>query len=373
MVSISFLIGLAMIGIVAGFASGLLGVGGGFLMVPLQYFLLTSSGVNPDLAMMVSLGTSLAIIIPTASSGAYEHQKKNRDIVRPGMLLGVFGIFGSFCGGLLANVVPSDILRFIFGILLFIVAVDMLVGFKREGNGTRVPFTKFTAMAFGISIGLISGLLGVGGGVFAVGLCADRRAERVVEVGRAVGRGNGIASADVRLVHELLVAALDEREAVPKEGFCLRRSRRERPTITAVAGRGELAVGMVGEGAGRVAVGDGENLVEIAVAVGLVAFADHAARRVVGVACRHAVGRGRDELVRVVKCEGGRLSVDGLLEHVAGLVVGVALDSVAVRVLHREQLALLVVLVRLADAVRGAGDDLAHPSKLQLSSYAFRL
>ena len=165
MVSISFLIGLAMIGIVAGFASGLLGVGGGFLMVPLQYFLLTSSGVNPDLAMMVSLGTSLAIIIPTASSGAYEHQKKNRDIVRPGMLLGVFGIFGSFCGGLLANVVPSDILRFIFGILLFIVAVDMLVGFKREGNGTRVPFTKFTAMAFGISIGLISGLLGVGGGV----------------------------------------------------------------------------------------------------------------------------------------------------------------------------------------------------------------
>ena len=170
MVSISFLIGLAMIGIVAGFASGLLGVGGGFLMVPLQYFLLTSSGVNPDLAMMVSLGSSLAIIIPTASSGAYEHQKKNRDIVRPGMLLGVFGIFGSFCGGLLANVVPSDILRFIFGILLFIVAVDMLVGFKREGNGTRVPFTKFTAMAFGISIGLISGLLGVGGGVFAVPL-----------------------------------------------------------------------------------------------------------------------------------------------------------------------------------------------------------
>ena len=170
MVSISFIIGLALIGIFAGFASGLLGVGGGFLMVPLQYFLLTSSGVNPDLAMMVSLGTSLAIIIPTASSGAYEHQKKNRDIVRPGMLLGVFGIFGSFCGGLLANVVPSDILRFIFGILLFIVAVDMLVGFKREGNGTRVPFTKFTAMAFGISIGLISGLLGVGGGVFAVPL-----------------------------------------------------------------------------------------------------------------------------------------------------------------------------------------------------------
>lgn len=170
MVSISFIIGLALIGIVAGFASGLLGVGGGFLMVPLQYFLLTSNGVNPDLAMMVSLGTSLAIIIPTASSGAYEHQKKNRDIVKPGMLLGLFGIVGSFCGGLLANVLPSDILRVVFGILLFIVAIDMIVGFKREAGKARVPFNKFSAMILGISIGLLSGLLGIGGGVFAVPL-----------------------------------------------------------------------------------------------------------------------------------------------------------------------------------------------------------
>lgn len=170
MVSISFIIGLALIGIVAGFASGLLGVGGGFLMVPLQYFLLTSNGVNPDLAMMVSLGTSLAIIIPTASSGAYEHQKKNRDIVKPGMLLGLFGIVGSFCGGLLANVLPSDILRVVFGILLFIVAIDMIVGFRREAEEARVPFNKFSAMILGISIGLLSGLLGIGGGVFAVPL-----------------------------------------------------------------------------------------------------------------------------------------------------------------------------------------------------------
>ena len=76
---------------------------------------------------------------------------------------------------------------------------------------------------------------------------------------------------------------------------------------------------MVGESAGCVAVGDGENLVEIAVGVSLVAFLDETPRRVVGVARGDAVGRGRDELVRVVKCEGGRLSVDGLLEHVAGL------------------------------------------------------
>ena len=87
----------------------------------------------------------------------------------------------------------------------------------------------------------------------------------------------------MRLVDELLVTALDKREAVPLESFCLRRSRRERPTITAVAGRGELAVGMVRICAGRVAVGDGGDLVAIAVAVGLIANADEPPSRVVGV------------------------------------------------------------------------------------------
>ena len=68
--TLEYFIGLILIGVVAGFASGLLGVGGGFLIVPFQYFLLEYLGVDPSLAMMISLGTSLAIIIPTATSGA---------------------------------------------------------------------------------------------------------------------------------------------------------------------------------------------------------------------------------------------------------------------------------------------------------------
>ena len=67
--TLEYFIGLILIGVVAGFASGLLGVGGGFLIVPFQYFLLEYLGVDPSLAMMISLGTSLAIIIPTATSG----------------------------------------------------------------------------------------------------------------------------------------------------------------------------------------------------------------------------------------------------------------------------------------------------------------
>lgn len=168
MFPISFYIGLILIGIFAGFASGLLGVGGGFLMVPLQFFLFSSVGVDPSLAMMVSLGTSLAIIIPTASSGAYQHQKKNKSIVKPAIRLAVFGIIGGFYGGLLANVVPSRILQIIFACLLFIVALDMLFGSRTDGEKALIDFNILSAAIVGFSIGIISGLLGVGGGVFLI-------------------------------------------------------------------------------------------------------------------------------------------------------------------------------------------------------------
>ena len=168
MYSIGFYIGLVLIGIFAVFASGLLGVGGGFLMVPLQFFLLTSEGIDPSLAMMVSLGTSLAIIIPTASSGAYQHQKKNKDIVKPGIKLAVFGIVGGFCGGLIANMVPSRILQIIFACLLLFVALNMLFGSRSDGEKALINFNLVNAGIVGFLIGIVSGLLGVGGGVFLI-------------------------------------------------------------------------------------------------------------------------------------------------------------------------------------------------------------
>ena len=113
MFPIEYFIGLILIGLCAGFASGLLGVGGGFLIVPLQYFLLKYIGVNPDLAMLISLGTSLAIIIPTSMSGAYRHTRTMDGIIQPGIRLGIFGIIGGAIGGFVASGLPSRILEII--------------------------------------------------------------------------------------------------------------------------------------------------------------------------------------------------------------------------------------------------------------------
>ena len=94
---------------------------------------------------------------------------------------------------------------------------------------------------------------------------ADGRAERVVEVRCALGGRDRVAASDVRLVHELLVAALDEGEAVPKEGFGFGQGRGTAVGTECRPYRrgGELPVGVVGESALRVAIGYREDLVEV--------------------------------------------------------------------------------------------------------------
>ena len=98
----------------------------------------------------------------------YQHQKKNNNILKPAIKLAVFGIVGGFCGGLLANVVPTRILQIIFACLLFIVALDMLFGSRSDGEKALIEFNRLNAAIVGFSIGVLSGLLGIGGGVFLI-------------------------------------------------------------------------------------------------------------------------------------------------------------------------------------------------------------
>ena len=170
MFPIEYFIGLILIGICAGFASGLLGVGGGFLIVPLQYFLLKYIGVEPDLAILISFGTSLAIIIPTSISGAYRHTRTMDNIIKPGVRLGVFGIIGGALGGFAASALPSRILEIIFGCLLLFITINNIININKEREEAKIPFNVITAGIIGLVVGFSSGLLGVGGGIFLIAI-----------------------------------------------------------------------------------------------------------------------------------------------------------------------------------------------------------
>ncbi len=150
-----------------GFLSGLLGIGGGFVMVPVQFWLLTSMGIDPTIAIRISLGTSLAVILPTALSGAYGHYRKNAVLLKPAAYLSATGIIGGIIGGTVASNISGNILTFIFGIAALIVAFRMISA-KNEQRNEKPRDSIFYYTSGGLFAGLMSGLLGVGGGFIIV-------------------------------------------------------------------------------------------------------------------------------------------------------------------------------------------------------------
>jgi len=110
----------ALIGVGGGLASGLFGVGGGIVMVPAMVFFL---GMN----VKAAVGTSLAVIVPTAMVGTFQHfQLGNVQWRVAGMLLPT-ALIGGFCGAWLTQHIPVLGLKRAFGGLLLIAAVKLLL------------------------------------------------------------------------------------------------------------------------------------------------------------------------------------------------------------------------------------------------------
>ena len=91
------IIALLITGLGVGFASGLLGVGGCFIMVPVQFWVLRSIGVAPTIAIRIAFGTNLLVVLPPAFSGAMTHHKKKAVLWKAGVTLGVIGAVGGAC------------------------------------------------------------------------------------------------------------------------------------------------------------------------------------------------------------------------------------------------------------------------------------
>ncbi|MGQ9546366.1 MAG: sulfite exporter TauE/SafE family protein [Dehalococcoidia bacterium] len=154
----------------AGFGSGLLGIGGGSIMVPISYWLVLAMGVCQDVAIRIAFGTSLLVILPTAISGSWKHNKNKAVRWKTALVLGSSGLVGSLVGATLAARLPGTILETGFGVLVLAIAVWMALGVGpkpgREAEGLRENFGLTAACAF--PIGMVVGLTGLGGGTLIV-------------------------------------------------------------------------------------------------------------------------------------------------------------------------------------------------------------
>jgi uncharacterized membrane protein YfcA len=148
-----------------GIALGLLGGGGSTLTVPLLAFV---AGLDARHAIT----TALLVVGVTSAVGSVAHARSGRVQWRAALLLGPTGMAGAYLGGRLALYVPGSISMGVFAVIM-IVSATVLLNDRRNAEATTEPNLPAVKTAvLGISVGVVSGMTGAGGGFLLVAVLA---------------------------------------------------------------------------------------------------------------------------------------------------------------------------------------------------------
>ena len=151
----------ATLSVLVGLSLGILGGGGSILTVPILVYAL---GV-PEASV---IGMSLFIVGATSLVGTLQHARKGAVHWRSGLLFSVAGMAGSFLGGRAAAYVPVDVLLLLFALLMLVTGGAML---RKRGEADGCPTGKLARgkiLLIGALVGVVTGLLGAGGGFLVV-------------------------------------------------------------------------------------------------------------------------------------------------------------------------------------------------------------
>lgn len=150
----------AALSLVIGVVLGMLGGGGAILTLPMLVY---AVHVEPKSA----IATSLFVVGATSIVGMIVHARAGTVRWKVGGTFGAAAMAGAFGGGRLAAFVPAQVLLVLFGLVMLVTATAMLKGRKDSGEAPRA-LAVGRAMALGVAVGLLSGLVGAGGGFLIV-------------------------------------------------------------------------------------------------------------------------------------------------------------------------------------------------------------
>ena len=154
---------LAVAGALIGFLAGLFGIGGGAISVPVFYEVFHALGHAPEVAMPMAVGTSLAVIIPTSiqsSRGHFLRGTVDMDLLRTWALPVLLGVA---IGSIIARFAHPQVFQLVFAAVAAVNAAKLLWG----GSGWRLRDSlpgKAALRTYGAGVGLVSALMGIGGG-----------------------------------------------------------------------------------------------------------------------------------------------------------------------------------------------------------------
>ena len=150
-------------GIVTGILAGLFGIGGGAVIVPVLFEAFRVFGVPEEVRMQLCIGTSLAIIVPTAWRSYQAHRARGLVVPEVLRLWTVPVIVGVAVGSLAAAVAPAGFFKIAFVVIAGIIASKLLLGRKSWVIGSELP-GRAVMRGYGFLMGLASSLMGISGG-----------------------------------------------------------------------------------------------------------------------------------------------------------------------------------------------------------------
>src|ERR1700724_2396056 len=156
---------LVAVGILSGFLAGLFGIGGGAILVPVFYECFRLAGVPLERRMPLCIGPSLAIIIPTSISSFRAHYARgavDMAILKTWLLPIVIGVIA---GGVTARYAPERLFKIVVGCVAWTAAARLIFGRASWKLGDEFPQGPLMKI-YGFIVGLLSTLMGVGGGLF---------------------------------------------------------------------------------------------------------------------------------------------------------------------------------------------------------------
>ncbi len=151
------------IGCLGGFLSGLLGIGGGVVLIPLLVYF---GGMDINSAAV----TSMIFIVVASVSAIIGHFRLGNIIPRVGIAMGLAGVLGSFFAAYFSGAIAEHILQIIFMAVIMLAIVMLLFREREHRHGEETAVKMAPVVLVGLLKGALTGLLGVGGGFIVVPL-----------------------------------------------------------------------------------------------------------------------------------------------------------------------------------------------------------
>ena len=157
---------LIAVGALSGFLAGVFGIGGGAILVPVFYECFRIAGVPLDVRMPLCVGSSLAVIIPTSIRSFQAHYKRgavDMSVIRVWWLPIIIGVVA---GSVIARYAPERLFKIVFVAVAYSASARLIFG--REGWKLGDDLPKGPLMrVYGFCVGILSTLMGIGGGLFS--------------------------------------------------------------------------------------------------------------------------------------------------------------------------------------------------------------